>query len=110
MPKRPEILPSKTHRKETNCGGLYVTVAFWNDKPYEVQILMGKGGQCAFAFCEAISNVVTRGLQKGHSMEELIKCFADISCGNPVDDVKSCADGVAQVLSEYIEKKEEVAT
>ena len=106
MPKRPEVLPSRTHEKATNCGNLYVTVVFLNEKPYEVKIFMGKGGNCAFAFCEAIGNVITRGIQKGHSMEELIKCFADINCGNPKDDIKSCADAVAQILTDYIEKKE----
>jgi len=109
--KRPKITQGTTTRIETGCGHLYVTVGKDNGNIIEVFATLGKSGGCAKAQGEAITRSLSLGLKYGVPIEEYIKEFDNIRCPSigldEGEQVVSCADAIAKVLSKEIKTKEE---
>lgn len=101
---RPTELFSFTRRVITGCGNQYVTVAFKDGKPYEIQVELGKAGGCAAAFIYAIKSLVSASLAHGMPIDTIvsilegIKCHKSIDSDSDVDKRSCCPDGIAEVL------------
>ena len=105
MSERPKIVPSKTTRKVTGCGHLYVTVGEDGAEPCEVFAHLGKAGGCANCFLEALTRVITVGLNWGIPVEVFVKELEGLRCPNSClypeeEGTLSCPDGIARVLDE----------
>lgn len=104
--ERPIEVEGVTREIRTGCGKLYVTVNSLNDKPFEVFANMGKAGGCASAQAEALGRMVSLILRCGGSVDRIVKQLIGINCHQPYGmgkaKVRSCADGIAQVLRPYL--------
>lgn len=107
--KRPKKLSGVTYEYVTGCGSIYVTLNDKDSKPYEIIIIMGKGGGCAASQCEAIGRVISIALQSNAPIKDIIKQLAGIACHSPSgidkDKVFSCSDAISKALAAHIEVK-----
>jgi hypothetical protein len=105
--KRPRVLPSRTRKKTTGCGNLYVTVVTLDDStPWETFIYAGRAGGCNRALNEAIARLLARALQRGDSLRALAKCLSGISCPSGTN---SCPNEIAAALTDEANTLEEQA-
>ena len=112
MGNRPISLNGVTKRVKTGCGNLLVTINFDTfGYPVEVICTMGKAGGCAAAQVETIGRMISVTLQNNDpkdrikQMDGIIKELKDIKCHVPTEAIKSCADGIAIALDNYMEAK-----
>lgn len=103
--KRPEALEGRTEKRITGCGALYVTVNFYKQKPFEVFLKMGKAGGCASAQCEGIGRLVSYALRSGGDHLEIARELQGIRCHQPNEEMLSCSDAVADVLSGIVREE-----
>lgn len=114
---RPRMLNGRTIQTTTGCGNLYVTINEHSGRVYEVFTSIGKAGGCANAQSTALCKLISKFLQRGGTVEELVRTFKGIRCPNPcgLGDNKtlSCPDALAKTLEAsmsslqtvYIEKE-----
>jgi ribonucleoside-diphosphate reductase alpha chain len=109
--KRPKQLEGQTFKITIGCGNLYVTVNTVDGKAFEVFAKLGKSGGCNACQLEALTRSISLGLRAGIELEEYYDHLKDIQCNVPSfsDGVKiaSCPDAIAQVIKNFIPKKEE---
>ncbi len=111
IPKdRPKTLSGHTHKVETGCGKLYVTVNRDEDCICEVFAHLGKSGQCGSAQIEAICRAVSIGLRSGVGAETYERQLKGIICSSPKmwpmsTRILSCGDGIAHALRIEIENE-----
>jgi len=102
--KRPPLLHGCTVRAETGCGHLYITINHDepDNGPIEIFLSLGKSGSCAKAELEAISRLVSIGLQGGLPISRIVKQLSGIQCPATVWQhglhMLSCADAIAKTL------------
>ena len=105
--ERPEITSGKTHKIRSGCGNLYVTVNRDETGVCEVFVQVGKSGGCITSQSEAVGRLISLALRSGVKLESIAEHLAGIRCPNPNfyqgKTVLSCADGIAQVLENYID-------
>lgn len=92
-----DVFKGNTHRIKVGCGYLYATLATGQEGAL-AQVRLGKGGTCASSQCEALGRAIAVALRHGATMNELSTQLKGITCSVPTNDVKSCADGIAQIL------------
>ena len=98
---RPKILPGNTYKEKVGCGNIYVTVNKDDNKIIEVFAILGKSGQCSRAQTEAVTRVVSAGLQSNTPIKKLIKTLKGIRCDTQIvnqDHYLSCTDCIARIL------------
>jgi ribonucleoside-diphosphate reductase alpha chain len=107
--KRPEVLRGNTRRLNTPCGSFYLMINSHDDKPVEIQMTIGKSGNCVRTAFQIIGILVSMLLQKGFERKEIIDIFdrhlKEANCGNKVyykgEEYHSCLDYMAkQVLKQ----------
>lgn len=102
-----------THKIETGCGNLYVTVNKNPKRPeqYEILAYMGKAGGCAASQAEAISRLSTYILKNGGTIEDVAKELVGIRCPCPLTEhnkvALSCPDAIGKLLERYSNSKSE---
>ncbi len=106
--KRPKVTEGKTHRFDTGCGHLYVTVNKTNGRIFELFAHLGKAGGCPVSQLEALTRSITTGLRHNVPVEEYIKQLEKICCPSSAWDINSetgegeqitsCADAIAKAL------------
>ncbi|MDO8443222.1 MAG: vitamin B12-dependent ribonucleotide reductase, partial [bacterium] len=96
----------KTMRKDTGCGGLYVTVNRDDEGLCEVFSTLGKAGGCASAQLEAISRLISLAIRSGVDPEYIVKQLRGIRCPSIQWEeghaVLSCPDAIGSVLDKYL--------
>jgi hypothetical protein len=70
---RPVTLPSVTDKIKTGFGNLYVTISFYNQKPFEVFTSIGKSGYTTMADAEALGRLISVALRSGVDVKEVIR-------------------------------------
>lgn len=104
--ERPKVAEGKTHKINTGCGSIYVTVNQVDGKAFEVFAKLGKSGGCSACTTEALTRSISIGLRAGVELEEYYKTLKGISCNAPALDegvkVLSCPDAIAQVIFLYL--------
>lgn len=108
--KMERILGAFRYRVKTGCGNAYVIVTHDDQGLAEVFMVLGKSGGCAAAQIEAICRIASLALRSGIDPTMIVKHLRDIQCPNPMPFPKeertlSCADGIAKVLIEEIERE-----
>jgi ribonucleoside-diphosphate reductase alpha chain len=103
--KRPEKLPSTTHKISTGLGRLYITITYFSGKPFEVFCSIGKSGYSTMADAEAIGRLISLALRSGISPDEIVSQLKGIGGSEPTFHngslIQSIPDAIAQVLEKY---------
>ncbi|MDQ1354907.1 MAG: ribonucleoside-diphosphate reductase alpha chain [Acidobacteriota bacterium] len=103
--ERPDALPSTTHKIQTGLGRLYITVTYFEHKPFEVFCSIGKSGYSTMADAEAIGRLTSLALRTGIEPEEIVSQLKGIGGSEPTFHnghlVQSIPDAVAHVLEKY---------
>lgn len=103
---RPDLLPSSTHKISTGLGKLYITITYFNDKPFEVFCSIGKSGYSTMADAEAIGRLTSLALRSGISSDEVVSQLKGIGGSQPTFHngylIQSIPDAIGQVLERHI--------
>jgi len=107
LPKdRPKSLPSITDKIKTGFGNLYVTISFYNGRPFEVFASIGKSGYSTMADAEALGRLVSLALRSGVEPQEVIFQLKGIGGADPIFTegglVQSIPDAIAKVLERHV--------
>lgn len=100
----------KTREIMTGCGKILLTVSE-GDK--EITILIsshGKKGTCMASNVETISRLIGMGCEDKETYKKnihrIIKALKGNGCSRSTANVKSCSDGIAQLLESFIKEHE----
>ncbi len=115
---RPRSLPGYTYTVETPLGKAFVTInENGGSQPFEVFINTAKAGSDTAAVSEAIGRLVSYVLRIASPIEpsrrlsEITRQLGGIGGGRSLgfgpNRVRSLPDGVAQVLEEYLQERQE---
>lgn len=103
---RPSSLPSVTDKIKTGFGNLYVTISFYNQKPFEVFTSIGKSGYSTMADAEAIGRLISLALRSGVDAKEVISQLKGIGGSEPIFTegglVQSIPDAIAKILERHL--------
>jgi len=103
--ERPDTLSSITDKIKTGFGNLYVTITFFNQKPFEVFASIGKSGYTTMADAEAIGRLVSLALRSGVDPREVVSQLKGIGGSEPIFTegglVHSIPDAIAKVLERH---------
>ncbi len=106
--ERPDSLPSTTHKISTGFGNLYITISYFNEKPFEVFTSIGKSGYSTMADAEAIGRLTSLALRSGISADQVVNQLKGIGGSEPTFHngslVQSIPDAIAQVLERQVGK------
>jgi ribonucleoside-diphosphate reductase alpha chain len=103
---RPTSLPSVTDKIKTGFGNLYVTISFFNQKPFEVFTSIGKSGYTTMADAEALGRLISMALRSGVDVKEVISQLKGIGGSEPIFTegglVQSIPDAIAKILERHM--------
>ena len=106
--RRPKALPGMTVQITTGCGKMYVIMNAINGELIEVLVKHGKAGGCVSAQCDLVGRLLTASAKYKIPLTETIRNLSGIGCHIPAFShgvqIKSCADGVAHALNEFVEE------
>jgi len=104
--ERPNSLPSVTDKIKTGFGNLYVTISYFNRKPFEVFTSIGKSGYSTMADAEALGRLISLALRSGVDAREVIGQLKGIGGSEPIFTegglVQSIPDAIAKVLERHL--------
>ena len=111
--KRPPVLKGKTYKVKTLCGNLFIRINKDKDDVIEVMAQMGKAGNCANCWLEAVGLVWSEAFKfEGITKEEkidLAKQIVGIQCPEKFTwewkKYTSCIDCIGKLLVEELEGK-----
>ena len=99
---RPDMLVGKTIKLKVMQGTLYLTANFDKDAIREVFITLGKAGSDEKSYCEAMGKLISRYLQVGGDLKEVISSLKGIRSSTVMWDhglrVYSVPDAIAKAL------------
>jgi ribonucleoside-diphosphate reductase alpha chain len=103
---RPTTLPSVTDKIKTGFGNLYVTISFYNQKPFEVFTSIGKSGYTTMADAEALGRLISLALRSDVDVKEVISQLKGIGGSEPIFTegglVQSIPDAIAKILERHL--------
>ncbi|MGB9004448.1 MAG: hypothetical protein WCB96_01860, partial [Candidatus Aminicenantales bacterium] len=103
---RPSSLPSVTDKIKTGFGNLYITLTYFDNKPFEVFASIGKSGYSTMADAEALGRMISLALRSGVDPKEVIAQLKGIGGSEPIFTegglVQSIPDAIAKVLERYL--------
>jgi ribonucleoside-diphosphate reductase alpha chain len=103
--ERPDTLTSTTDKIKTGFGNLYITITFFNQKPFEVFASIGKSGYSTMADAEAIGRLISLALRSGVEPKEVVSQLKGIGGSEPIFTegglVTSIPDAIAKVLERH---------
>ncbi|MBM3284608.1 MAG: adenosylcobalamin-dependent ribonucleoside-diphosphate reductase [Candidatus Aminicenantes bacterium] len=104
--ERPGSLPSVTDKIKTGFGNLYVTISYYNQKPFEVFTSIGKSGYTTMADAEALGRLISLALRSGVDAKEVISQLKGIGGSEPIFTegglVQSIPDAISKILERHI--------
>ncbi len=104
--ERPDSLPSVTDKIKTGFGNLYLTITYFQNKPFEVFASIGKSGYSTMADAEALGRMISLALRSGVDPQEVIAQLKGIGGSEPIFTegglVQSIPDAIAKVLERYL--------
>lgn len=104
--ERPASLTSVTDKIKTGLGNLYVTISYYNQKPFEVFTSIGKSGYSTMADAEALGRLISLAFRSGVDPKEVIRQLKGIGGSEPIFTegglVQSIPDAIAKVLERHI--------
>ncbi len=114
---RPQAMHGVTYRKPTPLGTAFVTINHNGDeRPFEVFTQVGKAGSDTAADAEAMGRLISlilrlpSPLNSVERLRQVVDQLSGIGGGRSMglgpQRVRSLPDGIAQVLSEYLEERQ----
>ncbi|NLW57063.1 MAG: vitamin B12-dependent ribonucleotide reductase [Firmicutes bacterium] len=104
--KRPVRLDGITDRKITPEGTLYLTLNYYQNRPFELFTQIGKAGTDIMAFTEAIARLISLAFRCGIDpeavAEQLIGIGGSRSVGFGHNRVRSVPDAIGQFLYDFL--------
>jgi ribonucleoside-diphosphate reductase alpha chain len=104
--ERPISLPSVTDKIKTGFGNLYLTISYYNQKPFEVFTSIGKSGYTTMADAEALGRLISLVLRSGVDAKEVVSQLKGIGGSEPIFTegglVQSIPDAIAKILERHI--------
>ncbi len=104
--ERPSSLPSVTDKIKTGFGNLYLTISYYNQKPFEVFTSIGKSGYTTMADAEALGRLISLALRSGVDAKEVISQLKGIGGAEPIFTegglVQSIPDAIAKILERHL--------
>jgi ribonucleoside-diphosphate reductase alpha chain len=104
--RRPDALPSTTHKISTGLGRLYITISHFNGRPFEVFCSIGKSGYSTMADAEAIGRLASLSLRSGISADQVVNQLKGIGGSEPTfhngELIQSIPDAIAHALEAHI--------
>ncbi len=99
---RPDVLVGKTIKLKVLQGTLYLTANFDKESIREVFITLGKAGSDEKSYCEAMGKLISRYLQLGGDIKDVISSLKGIRSSTVMWDhglrVYSVPDAIAKAL------------
>jgi len=106
---RPLITQGATHKMNTGCGYLYVTVNEDDQRNlFELFARMGKSGGCAASMTEAIGRLISLALRSGIDSVAIVEQLKGIRCPERVlakEKIYSCPDAIGKALQTHLEMR-----
>lgn len=106
--ERPNSVPSVTDKIKTGFGNLYVTISYFNQKPFEVFTSIGKSGYSTMADAEALGRLISLALRSGVDPKDVISQLKGIGGSEPIFTegglVQSIPDAIAKVMERHLGK------
>lgn len=112
--KRPDTLSGKTIKlPTTECGSLFLTLNKHEEELFEIDITLGKSGNCVRGLFTLISRLVSFKLQNEDDKKKIRKFitrhFTDVTCGSPTiikgKSYKGCIDFIGKQILEELKEK-----
>ena len=104
--KRPVRLNGITDSKKTPEGNLYLTLNYYQNRPFELFAQIGKAGTDIMAFTEAIARLISLAFRCGIDpkavAEQLIGIGGSRSVGFGLHRVRSVPDAIGQFLNGFL--------
>lgn len=91
--RRPTSLYSTTEEIKTNCGKLFLTLGYTDEKHkhlVEVRAVLGKAGTCGNVKLDTIARAFSICIQSPYSRKKLIRKFTKQFIYNDKKDAMSC--------------------
>jgi len=114
MKRRKETLVGETWRINTECGSFYVTFNVDNDTLFEINMQLGKCGNCQRGLLQLSSDQLSKLIQvlDTKDLKKFIqKKWVGFSCGNPFfhkgKTYNSCIDWVGVKMLEKIKEEQQ---
>lgn len=82
--ERPQALMGKTVKMSVAQGNLYVTANFDSESVKEVFIDLGKAGSEEKSYCEALGRLISKYLQRGGDIREVVRSLKGIRSNNVI--------------------------
>lgn len=73
--KRPKTINSKTEKITTQCGSLFLTLGYEDERLIEVSARIGKNGVCPFILLDSFCKAVSMYVQSDHPRYKIVKKF-----------------------------------
>ncbi|MBW3582208.1 MAG: adenosylcobalamin-dependent ribonucleoside-diphosphate reductase [Euryarchaeota archaeon] len=103
---RPVVAQGMTHRIDTACGELTVTINEDDQGPAEILATLGRANAHTNAHIEATTRMASLALRCGVAVEEVVRSLKGIRCSEPrltrAGVVHGCADAIAQALERQV--------
>ncbi|MEM0201346.1 MAG: adenosylcobalamin-dependent ribonucleoside-diphosphate reductase [Candidatus Micrarchaeaceae archaeon] len=101
--ERPRMISGHTLRMSLPQGPLYVTSNFDNEEIKEVFINLGKTGSDEKSYCEAIGRLISKYLQLGGNLQEVVSSLKGIKANSSISwdhglKLYSIPDAIAKAL------------
>lgn len=111
MRKRPDITKGETHKVQTGCGNMYLTINTDDENNFnEMFLQLGKSGSCTKVLMEAIGRLVTLIFRLGGDVNLIVTHLKGLRCLQPRiskgKEYLSCCDAIAQTVENYGKERE----
>jgi len=116
-----EDYPSRSYKRATGCGNLYIHIAFEPEELRKIAFIRisGTGGEadCNNSFCECLADMTTFAITHirtyDSEMQQIIKNLRGHICGKKIPNrlgITSCSDALGHVLNEIYKENEKEET
>jgi hypothetical protein len=91
------VYKSFTFQQPTGCNTAYIICLEKDNKPFKIMISMGKGGGCARGTSSAFSDLASKILKVGGTIEDIIDAMKEHDCHKR----QCCSNQIALCLKEW---------
>jgi ribonucleoside-diphosphate reductase alpha chain len=102
---RPEILPAWVERLKTGYGHIYLIVSELNSQPFEVFVIIGKGGQTLQSFAEALGRFMTKHFRGGGDVEDAVDQLKGIKDDSPIATKNGLQESIPDAIGQALERR-----
>lgn len=102
--KRPKTIDSKTEAIKTECGTIYLTLGYEEDKLIEVRATIGKSGICGNVLLDTVAKLLSMYLQSPEPRYKIISKLRKQFVGVICNQGNSCVNIISEKVVGELEK------